>query len=89
MGVETKLFTSKEIKTTGEVASIFRQIADKLEAGQLTLQNQEHESQTDIPDQMKTTIKLEDEHGRKLERSLKIKLKWTVGEQPAGETKIL
>ena len=89
MGIETKLFTSKEIKPAGEIASIFRQIADKLEAGQLTLQNQENETQTDIPEQMKTTIKLEDEQGRKLERSLKIKLKWVVGEKSAGETKIL
>ena len=89
MGVETKLFTSKEIKSAGEIASIFRLLADKLEAGQLTLQNQENETQTDIPEQMKTSIKLEDEQGRKLERSLKIKLEWIVGEQPAGETKIL
>ena len=78
-----------ENKNPKEVAEIFRQIADKVESGSLTLQNQAGQSTIEFPEQMKFTMKLEDEQGRKLERSYKMKLKLYVGEKPAGQTKIL
>lgn len=89
MSTEELLFESKEIKTSDEVAQLFRQIAGKLEAGKLKLQNRESEVDIEFPEKVKFEIKHEEEHGNKLERSFKIKMKWIVGEKSTGETKIL
>lgn len=89
MGIETTLFSSKEIKSTNEIAQILRQISEKLESGRLKLQNQEFEAEMEFPEQMKLELKLEEEQDSNLEKSFKIEIKWNVGDQPTGKTQIL
>ena len=89
MGIETILFKSEERKTTGEVAAVLREIADKLEQGQMTLKQDVNEITLDFPENLVLELKVEEEEGRKLKRSLEIELEWVPGEESPGGTSIL
>lgn len=89
MGVERVLFKSEEKKSSREIAAALRQIADKVEEGKLTLAQGENTVDLDFPGEMVLEIKVEEEEGRKLKKSLEIELEWIPGDDAGGETKIL
>ena len=89
MGIETVLFKSEERKSSGEISSILRQIADKIDSGSMTLQQGTDEIVVTFPQQMVLELKVEEEQGKKLKKSFEIELEWIPGEEPAGGTKII
>lgn len=89
MGIEKILFKSEERKSTSEIADTLRTIAEKLDQGRLTLKQDQNEILVEFPDQMVLELKVEEEQGRKLKKSLEIELEWIVGETGPSKTQIL
>ena len=89
MGREIILFKSEERKTSGEVAAALREIADKVEQRQMTLKQDANEITLDFPENLVLELKVEEEEGRKVKRSLEIELEWVPGEESSGRTSIL
>ena len=76
MGRETVLFKSKEKKSAADIATTLRQIADKVEAGSLILKQGGSDVALDFPGQMTLELKVEEEQGRTMTKSLEIELEW-------------
>ena len=74
MGIETVLFKSEEKKSAKEIAEILRQIADKIESGSMTLMQSGNETILDFPQSMILEMKVEEEQGRKLKKSFRLKI---------------
>lgn len=89
MGREIVLFKSEEKKTGKEVSDMLRRIADKIDAGSLTLKQGDEEVILTFPGQMVIELKVEEEQGRKLKKSFEIELEWIPGESSEGSTTIL
>jgi amphi-Trp domain-containing protein len=82
---ETVLFKSEEKKSLPEVASFLRLLADKLETGQVILQQGEESLPLDIPGQVVLEIKAEEEPKKNsLKRSLEIEIEWNEGDVQPG-----
>ncbi|MFW5837886.1 MAG: amphi-Trp domain-containing protein [Desulfovibrionaceae bacterium] len=84
---ETVLFKSEEETSRGDAAGFLRQLADKIDAGQVVLKQGGEETVLDIPDGVTLEVKAEEEQktGRPGKLSLEVELEWTPGEdQPAG-----
>jgi amphi-Trp domain-containing protein len=84
MGIETVLFKSEEKKSANEIADALRLIADKIDAGSMTLQQGGEEVVVDFPPSMVLEMKVEEEQGRKLKKSFEIELEWVLGEEEQG-----
>ena len=89
MGMESVLFKSEEKKNKNAIAQTFRTIADKLDQGRLMLRHGSDEIEIVFPDQMVLEIKVEQEQGKRVKKSLEIELEWVVGESGSSETQIL
>ncbi|WP_299482240.1 amphi-Trp domain-containing protein [uncultured Roseibium sp.] len=78
MGRETTLFRSKESKSRADAVGFLRGIADRIEAGTLTLRQGAEEISLEFPDQIVLELKVEDEESasKGTEHSLEIELKW-------------
>lgn len=86
MGQETVLFSSKEPKARGEVCAFLRDLADRIEAGRVTLRQGESEIVLDLPDEVVLELKVEDEEKRRkgTQHSLEVELKWYDGQAAKG-----
>ncbi len=81
MGREVVLFKSEEKHGRVTVASTLRQLADKLEAGEVILRQGGDELLLEIPARVVLEIKAEEETGKnKTKRSLEVEIEWLVGE---------
>ena len=89
MGTETVLFKSEEKKTSSEVASTLRQIADKIDSGTMTLKQGSEEITLEFPENIVLELKIEEEQGKRLKKSFEIELEWIIGEQQADGATIL
>ena len=89
MGIETVLFKSEEKKSAKEIADIFRQIADKIDSGSMTLMQRGNKIDLDFPQSMVIEMKVEEEQGRNLKKTFEIELEWTPGEDQEGGASIL
>ena len=89
MGIETVLFKSEEKKTSSDIASTLRQIADKIENGTMTLTQGPEEITIEFPKNMVFELKVEEEQGKRLKRSLEIELEWILGDEQSQGTTIL
>lgn len=90
MGIEKVLFKSEEKKKRSDIANTLRTIADKLDQGNLTLKQNENETTVEFPDQMVLELKVEEEQGKRLKKSLEIELEWIIGETGSSDnTQIL
>ncbi len=89
MGIETVLFKSEEKKTTGEIANILHTIADKIEKRNLILKQDSNEISLEFPAQMVLELKVEEEKGKRVKRSLEIELEWLSGDDKPSDTQIL
>ena len=82
MGREIVLFKSEENKSASETAEVLRLVADKIEAGKVTLATGGDQVELDIPGRVTLEIKAEEEieaSGR-IKRSLELEVEWTVGD---------
>lgn len=85
MGKETILFKSEEKRSIQEVAAFLRQLADKLETGQVILQQGQQELVLEIPSRVELEVKAEEETGkRKVTRSLEVEIEWVPGQEAEG-----
>jgi amphi-Trp domain-containing protein len=78
MGKEVRLFKSEEHKTSAEVAEFLRQIAGKIENGEVILRQGQEEITLNIPRNLILEIQVEDEDKKTkgIQHSLEIEIKW-------------
>lgn len=78
MGKETRLFKSQEPKSRVEVGEFLRQIADKLDSGEVVLRWGSEELTLTIPENLVLEIQVEDEDKKQkgIQHSLEIEIKW-------------
>jgi len=90
MGRETVLFSSKEPKTRAQAGAFLRDLADRLDAGQVTLRQGQSEIVLDLPEEVVLELKVEDEEKRRkgTQHSLEVELKWYDGSGPSGAVEL-
>ena len=78
MGRETRLFKSEEPKSRAEAAEFLRQIAEKLDSGEIILRRGDEELTLIIPQNLVLEIQVEDEDKKTkgIQHSLEIEIKW-------------
>ena len=89
MGREIVLFKSEEKKTSSDIANTLRQIADKIDSGNMTLKQGSEEIMIEFPQNMVLELKVEEEEGKRLKKSFEIELEWIVGDDQGGGATIL
>ncbi len=87
MGKETRLFKSEERKNRSEVAAFLRQIAEKIESGQVILRQGEEELVLELPGNLILEVQVEDEDKKSngIQHSLELEIKW-YDHDPTGGT---
>ncbi len=91
VGKEVVLFKNEEKMSTGSAAALLRQIAEKLEAGEIVLERGKKSVNLSIPSQLEVEVKVEKEAGKKkTTMKLEVELEWPLGgsKTPAGPLKI-
>lgn len=83
MGKEVVLFKSEEKKSTAEVAAFLRQLADRVEKGEVILRQGGDELALNLPGMVTLEVKAEEETSGSgsVKHSLEVELEW----QPGGE----
>ncbi|MDX1435958.1 MAG: amphi-Trp domain-containing protein [Anaerolineales bacterium] len=86
MGRETRLFKSEEPKNRAEAAEFLRQMAEKLDGGEVVLRRGEEELTLSIPQNLILEIQVEDEDKKNkgVQHSLEIEIKWFDGGGQGG-----
>jgi amphi-Trp domain-containing protein len=87
------LLRSKQIETPQSVAAFLRELADKVETGQVVLIQEGAETSINLPEQMTLSLSVKEKHKPKKSsqrHSLTIKLKWWEGAKArrSGELKL-
>ncbi len=81
MGREVILFETEERKNAAEVATFLRTLADKIEAGSVTLKAGAKELVLTMPKNLVFEVKVEEEEKKgKTKRSLEVEIEWYLGE---------
>jgi len=90
MAKEIRLFKSKERKTRSMGSAFLRQIADKIETGQVVLRQGSEELTLEIPENLILELQVEDEDKRRkgVEHSLEIEIKWYDNDTVAGPVEL-
>jgi amphi-Trp domain-containing protein len=85
MGKETRLFKSEEPKSRADVGAFLRQLADKLDSGEVILRQGAEELTLTLPHDLILEIQVEDEEkSRGTQHSLEIEIKWYDNGGPGG-----
>jgi len=80
MGREIVLFETEERRSRTEIASFLRLLADKIEAGSVTLKSGGNEVSLSLPQNLILETKVEEEQKKnKLKRSLEVEIEWIAG----------
>ncbi len=87
MGREVILFETEERRSAAEIAAFLRTLADKIEAGSVTLRAGGKEIALPLPKNLILEVKVEEEEKKgKMKRSLEVELEWILGaEDETGE----
>ena len=90
MGKETRLFKSEEPKNRAEVGAFLRQIADKLDSGEVILRRGGEELTLTVPENLVLEIQVEDEDKKRkgIQHSLEIEIKWFDNGSQGGSLEI-
>lgn len=81
MGAEIVLFSSEEPSTAPEVAAFLRNLADKVESGQVILRQGQDEVTMSLPHNIVLEVKAEEEMKRSGKKfSLEVELEWKEGD---------
>ncbi len=83
MGKETRLFKSEERMARAAAAAFLRELADKVEGGEVVLRQGAEELTLTLPESLVLEVQAEDEDKgtRGIEHSLEVELAWFDGEQ--------
>ncbi len=90
MGKEIRLFKSEEKKSRADAAQFLRQVADKLESGQVILRRGEEELVLQIPASLILEVQVEDEDKKSkgIQHSLELELKWFDNQEGDGSLEL-
>jgi amphi-Trp domain-containing protein len=81
MGKEVVLFTSEEHVSAQHVSDFLRQLADKVDAGEVTLSKGDESLTLSLPQDLVLEVKAEEEEKSKgTKRSLEVEIEWMEGE---------
>lgn len=80
------LFDSEERMDRSEVARMLRELADRVEAGEVELRQGEQAVTATIPSSVVLEVKLEEKErpGKAAKHSLEVELEWVEGDQGRG-----
>ncbi|MFO8240196.1 MAG: amphi-Trp domain-containing protein [Dissulfuribacterales bacterium] len=86
MGQETRLFKSEEPKKRTEVVEFLRQIAERIESGEVVLRQGTEELVLQIPSNLILEVQVEDEDKKSkgIQHSLEIEIKWFDSDGESG-----
>ena len=86
MGKEVRLFKSEERMNRTNVTSFLRELADKLDQGQVILRQGNEELSLDLPQNLILEVQVEDEDKKRkgVQHSLEIEIKWFDEDAPGG-----
>ncbi|MBN1487376.1 MAG: amphi-Trp domain-containing protein [Anaerolineae bacterium] len=85
MAKKNRLFKSKEYRDLHSVADFLRQLADKLENNELTIQHGAESFEIILPERVLMGVKLVEKPKKyKTQHTLQIRLKWTDGDAKGG-----
>jgi amphi-Trp domain-containing protein len=85
MSKKTTLFKSEERHDLQEVADFLRDLADRLEGGEVVLRRGDREVTVQLPDRVELEIEVEKkEKKRKTKHSLEIEIEWKEGDFSGG-----
>jgi amphi-Trp domain-containing protein len=88
MAKKQTLFRAEEWKSRQSVAALLRELADNLEAGEVTLRRGEEEVTLSLPETVELEIEITEKvTEQKTERQLEIEIEWTE-EQVEGSVTI-
>lgn len=78
MGKEVRLFKSEERKSRPEVTAFLRELADKIDSGQVILRQSEEQTTLEIPQNLVLEIQVdnEDKKHKGVQHSLEIEITW-------------
>ena len=78
MGKETRLFKSEERKSRSDVSAFLRQIAEKIEGGEVVLRRGQEEIVLEIPESLILEVQVEDEQkkAKGVQHTLELEIKW-------------
>ena len=78
MGREKRLFKSEERMTRSNVSEFLRQLADRLDEGQVVLRQGSEELSLDLPQNLILEVQVEDEDKKRkgVQHSLELEIKW-------------
>lgn len=80
MGKETVLFKYEEKMSSTEAASLVRTVADKIESGEILLEQGKKKVNLTIPSRVEVEVKAEKEVGRKkTTMKLELEIEWPLG----------
>ncbi len=81
MGREVILFETEERKSVNDIAAFLRQLADKLESGNVKLRTVGKELVLDVPRELTLEVKVEEEEKKgKIKQSLEVEIEWIKGQ---------
>ena len=86
MGQETRLFKSEEPKSRAEVGEFLRQIAERVENGEVIFRQGTEELVLQIPTNLILEVQVEDEDKKLkgIQHSLEIEIKWFDNDGQSG-----
>lgn len=88
--MEEILFKTEEPRDRADVAAFLRQLADKVEAGTVTLRQGDAEQRVEIPQRLVLETKLEREIKSDSEKmSLEVELEWRLDEKSSGGVELV
>lgn len=91
MGRETVLLRSKEMTGRADVSAFLRELADKLDSGQVVLQQGDQAVTLDVPARVELQIKAEEEEkGTRTQLGMQVEFQWYVvdPDSPTGAIKL-
>ncbi|MBS1250188.1 MAG: hypothetical protein MAG431_01778 [Chloroflexi bacterium] len=90
MGKKTVLLKSEDKRSLANVAQFLRELADKIEANDLTLRQGKKEIKVPLPDPVILELELEEKKKKKkgTKRQLEIEIEWYVGGKSQKSIKI-
>lgn len=87
MAEKSTLFRAEEWKSRQSTAALLRELADNIEAGEVTLRRGEEEVTFSLPETIELEIELTEKvKGNKTQRELEIEIEWTEGQAGGAVT---
>lgn len=82
MSQKVKLFKSKERRTRSEVSTFLRELAGKIEEGQVVLRQGSQETNLDLPENMVFEVEAErkEKKHKGLKQTLELEIEWYEGD---------